>query len=136
MSIDVFNEYVSGVVEGEIVVGRYVRLSVERHLADLERQNTDEFPYAFDEHAASQAIGAFPALFRHTIGAYAGKPFELAPWQAFVVGSIWGWKNKDGLRRFNRAYVTLGRKNGKSTLAAGIAILMIYQEAISREGRT
>jgi len=124
LSIDVFNEYVSGVVEGEIVVGRYVRLSVERHLADLERQNTDEFPYAFDEHAASQAIGAFPALFRHTIGAYAGKPFELAPWQAFVVGSIWGWKNKDGLRRFNRAYVTLGRKNGKSTLAAGIAILM------------
>ncbi len=121
---DVFDEYVSGVLDGSIVVGKYVRQSVERHVADLDRQGSEGFPYTFDSKAASQAVGAFPALFRHTIGSYAGKPFELAPWQAFVVGSIWGWKNKDNLRRFNRAYVTLGRKNGKSTLAAGIAILM------------
>ena len=122
--IDVFNEYVSGVVGGDITVGKYVRLAVERHLKDVERQGTEEFPYTFDEHAAGQAISAFPALFRHTIGSYAGQPFELAPWQAFVIGSIWGWKNAKNLRRFNRAYVTLGRKSGKSTLAAGIAILM------------
>jgi phage terminase large subunit-like protein len=122
--IDVFNEYVSGVVGGEIVTGRYVRLSVERHLKDVANQGTEAFPYTFDEHAAGQAISAFPALFRHTIGTYAGQPFELAPWQAFIVGSIWGWKDKNNLRRFRRAYVTLARKNGKSTLAAGICILL------------
>ncbi len=122
--IDVFQEYVDGVIDGSIVVGKYVRLSVERHLSDIERVDDKDFPYHFDTHAAGQAIGAFPALFRHTIGSYAGSPFELAPWQAFVIGCIWGWKNEEGLRRFNRAYVTLGRKNGKSTLAAGIAILM------------
>jgi len=112
--IDVFNEYVSGVIDGEITVGRYVRLAVERHLKDVERQGTEEFPYTFDEHAAGQAIAAFPALFRHTIGTYAGTPFELAPWQAFIVGSIWGWKDANRLRRFRRAYVTLARKNGKA----------------------
>jgi len=122
--IDVFNEYVSGVIDGEITVGRYVRLAVERHLKDVARQGTEEFPYTFDEHAAGQAIAAFPALFRHTIGTYAGTPFELAPWQAFIVGSIWGWKDANRLRRFRRAYVTLARKNGKSTLAAGICILL------------
>jgi phage terminase large subunit-like protein len=122
--IDVFNEYVSGVVGGEIVTGKYVRLAVERHLKDVANQGTDEFPYTFDEQRAGQAIGAFPAMFRHTVGQYAGQPFELTPWQAFIVGSLWGWRDDRGLRRFNRCYVTLARKNGKSTLAAGIAILM------------
>ena len=122
--IDVFNGYVSGVTNGEITVGRFVRLAVERHLKDVARQGTEEFPYTFDEHAAAQAISAFPALFRHTIGTYAGSPFELAPWQAFIIGSIWGWKDRNNLRRFRRAYVTLARKNGKSTLAAGICILL------------
>ena len=122
--IDVFNGYVSGVTNGEITVGRFVRLAVERHLKDVARQGTERFPYTFDEHAAAQAISAFPALFRHTIGTYAGSPFELAPWQAFIVGSIWGWKDRNNLRRFRRAYVTLARKNGKSTLAAGICILL------------
>ncbi len=122
--IDVFNEYVSGVIAGDIVTGKYVHQSVERHLQDIKRQGEEGFPYRFSEKSAAQAIGAFPALFRHTVGSYAGEPFELAPWQAFVIGSIWGWKGEDDLRRFNRAYVTLGRKNGKSTLAAGIAILM------------
>lgn len=82
------------------------------------------FPYYFDRDKADKAISAFPILFRHTIGAYADSPFVLSPWQAFIVGSIFGWKCEDGSRRFRRAYVSIGRKNGKSTLAAGIAILL------------
>lgn len=124
MSNELFDSYVRGVIDGEIVVGRWVRLAVERHVSDVEKQGTNEFPYTFDPHKASQAIDAFPAMFRHTVGAYADKPFELTPWQAYIVGSLWGWRDDRGLRRFNRCYVTLGRKNGKSTLAAGIAILM------------
>jgi phage terminase large subunit-like protein len=119
--IEVFNKYVEGVSSGAIVANRYVRLAVERHINDLQR----DWEYEFAEDTADRAISAFPALFRHTVGSYAGKPFELSPWQAFIVGSIWGWKNRDDrTRRFRRAYVTLGRKNGKSTLAAGIAILL------------
>lgn len=82
------------------------------------------FTYYFDREKADKAIGAFPILFRHTIGAYADSPFVLSPWQAFIVGSIFGWKCEDGTRRFRRAYVSIGRKNGKSTLASGIAILL------------
>ena len=124
MSVRGFDEYVNGVMDGTIVTGECVRQAIDRHVADIKRQGTKDFPYTFNEQAASQAIDAFPVLFRHTVGKYAGTPFDLAPWQAFVVGSIWGWKDKDGLRKYRRAYVTLGRKNGKSTLAAGIAILM------------
>ena len=124
MSVRGFDEYVNGVMDGTIVTGECVRQAIDRHVADIKRQGTKDFPYTFNEQAASQAIEAFPVLFRHTVGKYAGTPFELSPWQAFVVGSIWGWKDKDGNRKFRRAYVTLGRKSGKSTMAAGIAILM------------
>ena len=114
MSVELFDKYVEGVLDGEIVTGKYVRLCVERHVNDLKRQNTEDFPYTFNEKVASQAIEAFPVLFRHTVGSYAGTPFVLSPWQAFVVGSLWGWKDARNLRRFNRAYVTLSRKQGKA----------------------
>lgn len=119
-----FDKYVDGVLSGDIVVGSYVRAAVERHVADLEKSETGEFPYLFDRQLAERAIAIFPLLFRHTIGKYAGSPFVLSPWQAFIVGCIFGWVCEDGTRRFRRAYVTLGRKNGKSTLAAAIAILL------------
>src|SRR5690606_7960058 len=52
-------------------------------------------------------------------------PFILQPAQAFIVGSLFGWKNKQGLRRFRRAYVEIGKGNGKSPLAAGIGHYML-----------
>ena len=119
-----FDKYVDGVEAGSIVAGEHVRAAVMRHIDDLERMESGEFPYHFDRDAANWAIEGFPLIFRHTVGAYAGSPFVLSPWQAFIIGSIFGWKCEDGSRRFRRAYVTLGRKNGKSTLAAAIAILL------------
>jgi len=120
-----FHGYVADVLDGKIMVGVMVRLAVERHVRDIENQRTEDFPYYFNEKAANQAVEAFPALFRHTIGSYAGQPFELESWQAFIIGSIWGWRRvDDDTRRFRRCYVTLARKNGKSTLAAGICILL------------
>lgn len=57
----------------------------------------------------------------------AGKPFILEPWQQFIVGSLFGWKReKGGPRRFRTAYVEVPRKNGKSTLSAGIALLLAF----------
>lgn len=118
------DDYLSGVQAGTIAVGSHVRAAVERHLHDLTRQHTEGFEFTFDRDLADFAITGFPILFVHTIGKHAGEPFVLAPWQAFIIGSTFGWIDTKRLRRFRRAYVTLGRKNGKSTLAAGIAILL------------
>ena len=52
----------------------------------------------------------------------------LAPWQAFVVGSLFGWQRGDGLRRFRTAYCAVPRKNGKSTLSAGIALYLLVAD--------
>ena len=53
------------------------------------------------------------------------KPFELEEWQAFVVGSLFGWKRAGGIRRFRTAYVETGKGSGKSPLAAGIGHYML-----------
>ena len=49
-------------------------------------------------------------------------PYVLLDWQAFIVGSLFGWKSKDGTRRFRQAYVETGKGSGKSPLAAGIGL--------------
>ena len=61
-------------------------------------------------------------------GQFEGKPFELHPSQQFIVGSIFGWKRRDGTRRFRRAYIEQGKGNGKSPLAGGIGLLGMAAE--------
>jgi len=52
-------------------------------------------------------------------------PFHLERWQCFVVGSLFGWKNAAGHRRFRRAYLEIAKGNGKSPMAAGIGHYML-----------
>jgi phage terminase large subunit-like protein len=119
----VFNNYVEQVLDGTIVAGAYVRAACKRHVDDIEKSKTGDWPYYFDESAAQNLLLAWPLTFHHTIGSFAAAPFVLEPWQAFIVCSIFSWKHTEtNQRRFRSAYVTMGRKNGKSTLAASVAI--------------
>ncbi len=110
--------YAEAVVSGEIVAGPHVRNACRRHLADLER--TDGI--WFDHDAANEAFEYFETVLKLSEGQFEGQPFLLHPSQAFIVGSIFGWKRPDGRRRFKRAYIEQGKGNGKSPLAGGIGI--------------
>ena len=119
--------YVDDVLNGGIVVCKLVRLAVERHVADLEKaaQDLETFPYYFDHRAATGACEFFPIMLRHSIGDYAGLPFDLQPWQMFGLWVQFGWKrNADDSRRFRRFYKSVARKNGKSPESAGLAVLL------------
>ncbi len=118
---DKVESYITGVLSGTITVGSLVRAAVERHVADLKKQDSQEFPYYFDKEAAEKKCQFFPKILRHSVGEWAGRPFHLEPWQAFMVWSIHGWKRLDGTRRFRKVYILVGRKNGKTQLMAGIA---------------
>lgn len=113
--------YIAGVLDGSILVGKLVRLAVERQVADMQRQDTAEFPYYFDIEAAEKACRFFPKILRHSKGEWAGLAFDLEPWQAFFVWCLYGWKRPDGTRRFRKAILLVARKNGKTQLGAGIA---------------
>ncbi len=115
--------YAEAVIDGRIAAGKLVRLACERHLRDLEHGH--ERGLWFDETAADRAIEFFRFL-RHSKGEWAGRTFELAPWQIFIVGCLFGWKRADGTRRFRASYIEVPRKNGKTTLLAGICLLLAF----------
>ena len=117
--------YIEGVMSGEIVACQRVNDAVRRHLEDLKRQSTDEFPFHFDRRWAASVCQFFPVVLRHSIGEFAGRPFELEPWQAFALWCIFGWKrDDDNSRRFRKVYWSMARKNGKSSAAAGLCLFL------------
>jgi phage terminase large subunit-like protein len=122
---DPVTAYARAVAGGQILSNRLVRVACERHLADLTSATGRGF--RFDRAAAQHAIDFFGFL-RHSKGEWAGQTFELAPWQVFVVGCLFGWQQSDGLRRFRTAYCAVPRKNGKSTLSAGIGLYLLVSD--------
>jgi phage terminase large subunit-like protein len=113
-------------VAGRIVTGRLVRLACERHLRDL-KTGWRRGIY-FDETAADHALEFFGYLHHYKGDRWEGAVFKLEPWQAFIVGSLFGWMNAEGKRRYRKAYVQIARKNGKTILAAGIALYMLVAD--------
>jgi len=125
--------YCDAVTRGDIVASKLVKLAVQRHLADLEHAH--ERGYYFDADIAHRACMFFPKVLRHYKGQWAGQPFVLSDWQQFIIWSLFGWRRKaDGLRRFRRGYVTVARKNGKTTLGAGVGLLCQYFDEPNEPG--
>lgn len=78
----------------------------------------------FEPSAGFHVVAFFHRYLRHSTGHWDGLPFILQPWQRRMLYRLFGWKRADGSRRFRIAYVEVPKKNGKSTLASGIALYM------------
>ncbi|MGX7092397.1 terminase large subunit [Hutsoniella sourekii] len=77
----------------------------------------------YDEQKADFAVNFIECL-THTKGQWAGKPFKLLPWQEEIIRDLFGVMKPNGYRQFNTAYVEIPKKQGKSELAAAIALLL------------
>jgi phage terminase large subunit-like protein len=129
-------DYIEGVLNGDIVTSQRARDAVARHLADLGREGDADFPYYFDAGHAQQVCRFFPAMLRHSIGEFAGQPFELEDWQLFGVWVLFGWKRiGDNSRRFRKAYWSMARKNGKSSFAAGLCHYLAVGDIDPKTGK-
>lgn len=127
---DPVTEYAEKVVSGEIIAGPHVRNACQRHLTDLKEAPKRGF--FFDVERADFVLGFFKDVLRLNGGEHEGRPFDPELWQKFVIGSLFGWVDKDGYRRFRVAYVETAKGSGKSPLAAGIGI---YGLTADREPR-
>jgi len=119
-SADPVSEYAREVVAGTRIAGPHVRHQCARHLADVNE--CAKRGLVWDVAAALKAIGFYRDVLKLNGGDFEGNPFELLPWQQFVVGSIFGWKRDDGYRRFRVVYVETAKGSGKSPLAAGVGM--------------
>ena len=77
----------------------------------------------YDKQAADYAVSFIECL-SHTKGTWAGKPFKLLDWQEKIIRDIFGIIKSNGYRQFNTAYIEIPKKNGKSELAAAVALLL------------
>lgn len=75
----------------------------------------------FDQELADRAIRFVKAL-KHTKGRWKGVPFTLLPWQEMALSDIFGTVREDGYRQYTMAYLEVPKKNGKSELAAAVAL--------------
>lgn len=112
--------YARAVAKGKIVAGPYVRDACKRHLEDIKTGAARGL--VWDAKRAQLEIDFFEEVLHLNGGDFEGQLFKLHGWQAFIVGSLSGWRRADGFRRFNLAYVETGKGSGKSPLAAGVGI--------------
>lgn len=124
-------QYAADILGGKIPACKWVKLAVDRQLADLKKYVGDRSLYVFDENEANR-VCKFIELLTHTKGELAGTRIHLEPWQVFILTTVFGWlRRADGGRRYRRAYVEVSRGNGKSTLCSGIGLYCLLAD---REG--
>ena len=114
-------KYAQRVSDRDIVACKWVRLSCERFLRDLDNHTAGWY---FDEDKAQHICSFFEDAIRHVTGTLAGEPYKLSPWETFILINLFGFVSKtDGkTRRFHEAIVFVARKNSKSTLGSGVVI--------------
>lgn len=140
--VQIAAQYQADVLSGVIPACKWVKLAAERNRRDLDRQETDAFPYRFDPDAGRR-ICQLAEMLPHVKGPKAfiiGKddqdraiwnPLVLEPWQCWLLTTLFGWKRPDNLRRFRVALSLIPRKNAKSTLAAVVVLYMLVADGES-----
>ncbi|MCW8918920.1 MAG: terminase large subunit [Gammaproteobacteria bacterium] len=118
------------VVSRETVAGPHVRDACKRHLRDLDTGHERGLVWSV-EHV-EWILGFYRDVLCLNGGEYEGVPFEPLGWQKFILGSLFGWLDMDGYRRFRVCYAETGKGSGKSPLAAGIGL---YGLTADRESR-
>src|SRR6266705_791444 len=97
--------------------------------AATRRRGSSRKGFVYDKTAAQRAVDFFRQILHHTKAEWSGRPFVLAPWQRKeVIEPLFGWKRPDGTRKYRTVYVEVPRKNGKSTLAAGVALYLTFAD--------
>lgn len=120
-------EYYSRIESGEIVTSRRVKAVYSRLVAEIDN-TSDDYPYYFDEEAGERPIIFIETFCKQSQGVI-GAPIELELFQKAFIQTLFGFLEKEsGFRRFRETLFLCGRKNGKSTLLAGIALYMLIAD--------
>ena len=115
--------YYQMIEDGSVTVGHWIRALYERIIADLEEKK-----YFFDQKKANKAIRFFEKFCHHSKGKLAPQLVKLETWQKALISCIFGLVDENGIRVYREVFVVMGRKNGKSLLASGIAEYMTFAD--------
>lgn len=118
-------QYYSKIKSGEIIVSR----RVEKQYDKLMQAMNAPGQYVFNEKRANRPIQFIERFCRHSKGQWAGKPVRLELFQKAFISALFGFVDKDtGMRQYQECLFLVARKNGKSTMAAGIGLYMMIAD--------
>lgn len=124
---DIGTQYAFDVLDEKVITGYFIKLAAFRHLRDLQRQGSPDFPYYYSVPDANKIL----KFAKICPDVDTGKPSKLMPWENFVLAQLFGWRNNLGGKRFARAIVSVARAQGKTYL---MAIVTVYSFLIESMG--
>lgn len=126
--LDTARAYARSILKARgVPASRWMRFAAERFLADLKSARARNSAFVFSSEHAGAAI-SFISLLPHIKGEWArrNETIRLEPWQIFILCNIFGFvRRSDETRRYRRAYLSVARKNAKSTLASAVGLYML-----------
>lgn len=115
--------YYQCIRDGSIVVGMWIRI-----LYEIIVNGIQDGTYIFDQKKANNAIRFIEKYVRHNKGKLAPGKIELSLWQKALISVIFGIVDEDGNRQFREVFIVIGRKCGKTLLAAAIIAYIAYAD--------
>jgi phage terminase large subunit-like protein len=116
--------YLKQIRAGRIIVSNKVLATYEH----LEKKLDHPGYWHFDEQRAAHVIGFIERFCHPSKGLAARKPLKLMLWQKALISAVYGFVDAKGVRQFKEAYLIVGRKNGKSTLASGLSLYHLTKD--------
>lgn len=119
-------QYYNEICNGSCIVSARVKKQYEKLVDDI---NKPKGGYIFDENRATKPIRFIEQFCKHSKGEWAGKPVKLELFQKAYISALFGFIHVGtGLRKYRETLFMVGRKNGKSTMLAGIALYMMIAD--------
>ena len=116
-------EYYQAITDGSVTVGHWIREWYGQVVEGLQEKR-----FYFNQKKANMAIRFVQTFCRHHEGALAPGRIRLELWQKALLSVIFGIVDEDGVRVFREVLIVMGRKNGKTLLAACIMALILYMD--------
>lgn len=113
--------YYQHIQDGTVTVGQWVKLAYKMLVEGLQTKT-----FFFDQKKANKAIKFIETFCRHHEGPLAPGKIVLEEWQKAFISAVFGIVDKNGDRQFREVILEIGRKNGKTILAAAICAYHVY----------
>lgn len=123
------DEYLEAIRAGKCIVGKRIRRQYEQLSEAIHDKSGKYYKYYFDKARAERPIEFIERFCKHSKGEWAGQPVKLELFQKAFISALFGFiDSQTGMRRFREAMLYVGRKNGKTTLLAGIALYCLIAD--------
>ena len=117
-------EYHEAIERGEIIVSKKVKLVYDKIIRDMEHPSE----WYYNERRAEHALRFISVFCRQSKGKDGGKPINLLLWQKAMICTVFGFVDIEGNRKYRELFLVVARKCGKTTLASGMGLYLLYAD--------